>query len=73
MVSNGMEGYLVGAQSMQVDIVQRLLTLSGDSGSRAAMGAAAQRRIAAQFTAATMFGRYRSMLNPARVSPTLYS
>jgi glycosyltransferase involved in cell wall biosynthesis len=73
MVSNGVEGYLAGAPSLQIDIVQRLLTLSGDSPCRAAMGLAAQRRVTAQFTAEAMFRRYRNMLSPDRMSPSLDS
>jgi L-malate glycosyltransferase len=73
MVADGVEGYLVGAQATPTDIAQRLLTLSGDSRRRAAMGLAAQRRVTAQFTAEAMFRQYRSMLNPGRVSPSLDS
>jgi glycosyltransferase involved in cell wall biosynthesis len=73
MLTDGVEGYLVGAQSAQVDIVQRLLTLCGDKQRRAAMGLAAQRRVSAQFSAEAMFLRYRDKLNPQCVSPSLDS
>jgi glycosyltransferase involved in cell wall biosynthesis len=62
MVSHGSEGFLVDAQSSCIDIVQCLLTLAGDSARRTAMGLAAQRRVAAQFTVGAMFDQYQRRL-----------
>jgi glycosyltransferase involved in cell wall biosynthesis len=73
MVSHGIEGFLVGAQSTDVDIVQCLLTLCSDSARCALMGQAAQRRVAAQFSASAMFDQYRRVLSSERLSPTLDS